>query len=803
MTQPTSPTFFSSESAWPFLLRQNELVESLRFLLEDAPPAPRLLRVFGASGSGKSFLIRELIAQCAESFPDGAAIYVDTPQADLEASDFFRNIDQIISMQRQASRDSPRFVSKSIAEKWWKKKHPVAPGRLPYLYSVFRDLLALLPLAGPVLKAFFPATLVPQNAPVTDHRASFHFLGACSHKVPVLIALDNIQFLPASLREMIESELQGFGKGLRLIAIERTAERRRLDWHPIIADVMEKDMTMAAVAQQDMRRLIDRILPEGVKTELLAETIFRRSEGNLKSAWFQLKLIAERRLSQAGEGPSESYEDVIRSLRPSDQMVLRFIVFLLGGLTVSSLIDLCQMTHLRLRAEDVAIAIADLAALGLIVINGERNDRVKLEHEMVSSLVTTLTPEEEKQEVRTQLVAALTELLGSNAAPIADDVLYDRLIGLVHEKEVRASAALQSYLVAFIHSQERKERFSYLCLLFREGVYWDVIDLLPPDCLRILLDAVQKSSLFPFGLIATERLRKDPRHRKLAALYAAKYLVQLFRYEDATRALAEAAATKEKEAVEFNIAINLCQDGDAALIADRIFGALGQRRTVSEYELVLLRNSGHLFPASKSRAVLETAMREFTRLGKRFGAATTRNNLGIVELLDGRYAQARLHLHAAHQVLVSMDSDEIYQPLVNLGALAATAGDFALARQHLRSARQAVPRALLMDLALLDFNQSVLDLCEGRISGLDAVPVLLKIYEDATRTADIRFIEVVAWFTAVLESRFSSGQTTEYNAEMISRILEGKTSGLELLLECEVGGHRLRLPYILSPNWRY
>ena len=239
-----------------------------------------------------------------------------------------------------------------------------------------------------------------------------------------------------------------------------------------------------------------------------------------------------------------------------------------------------------MRPESAAAAITDLTALGLLIINGDRRDRIKVEHEIVSTVVTAMTPEEERLELRAHLVQALSDVLGDPVANERDDALYDRLLGIVHEQEVRASASLQSHLVDFIYLQHSRERFSYLCGLYRDSVCWNVVDLLPPDCVRILLDSIQKCSLFGFGLVAAQRLQHDSRYRKLAALYSAKFLVQLFRYEDAARALAEAEPSKERDAVEFNILINLCDDAKAASVVNRIYRTLDRRSQTSEYELV-------------------------------------------------------------------------------------------------------------------------------------------------------------------------------------------------------------------------
>lgn len=800
---PSAASFyFKSERSWPFLFRRQELAECLQFLQDPTLPGPRLLRVEGPSGVGKSFFVKELLVQYAAMLADGASVYVDVPPSDFEASEVFRRIEILLETPKTADRNSPTFVSKKLSVQWQLKKRSIGGSRAAYLYRVFRDLLVLIPVAGHIARAFLPAAL-PQTTSFSDPATAFRLLVAQSKLRPIVIALDNLQFLPESLLEILGNELHGHGEQLRLITIERTIGSRRLNWTPTIRNLVEKRIEIGAISVDDIIILIQKILPNEANPAELAATVHRRCDGNLKAAWYQLKLAAERSTEGFEERQPDSYQDVILSLRPSDQMVLRVIVLLLGGLTLPSILALLKASQFGMRPENTAAAIADLTALGLLIINGERRDRIKVEHEIVSTVVTAITPEEERLELRAHLVQALSDVLGDPEANERDDALYDRLVGIVHEQEVRASTLLQSHLVDFIYALHTRERFSYLCGLYRDSICGLVVDLLPPDCVRILFDSIQKCSLFSFGLVAAQRLQQDSRYRKLAALYSAKFLVQLFRYDEAARALAEAEPSKERDAVEFNILINLCDDIKAASIANRIYHTLDRRLQTTEYELVVLRNSGHLFPAAKSRRILDAAIRGFSMLGNQFGIATCINNLGIVELSDGDQAAAKKHFEVAHRMLLQLDSREAYQPLVNLSIVAAMEDDYELAETLAKDARRFVPPSLAMDKAMLDFNDAVLSLATSQMQSGAALDVFRRLYQEAAKTRDMRFIQVVAWFAASIESHLSSIRTVEYSKSEIDRVLSRSTVGIEIIISIKLNGVEMMAPLVLSPHWRY
>jgi len=90
---------------------------------------------------------------------------------------------------------------------------------------------------------------------------------------------------------------------------------------------------------------------------------------------------------------------------------LRLVVFLLGGISIAQVHTALKALNIGIEHAAVANALGDLVAMGLIAINSERRDKVRVEHELVSRVVTELTPEEEKLEFREQLVEAIGNII--------------------------------------------------------------------------------------------------------------------------------------------------------------------------------------------------------------------------------------------------------------------------------------------------------------------------------------------------------------------------------------------------------
>ena len=165
-----------------------------------------------------------------------------------------------------------------------------------------------------------------------------------SRSRPVFLAIDNTQFLPFAVCERLTAEL---AEAARTSARAHRTRSGRSRVELGTGDRRRRDdgRRPRQCFLEEVRGLVRRC-SLGEDIEEIAATIFRRSDGNLKSVWFQLRLIASRRADQ--ETLPTSYEDVILTLPPLDQAVLRFIVFTVGGLTIANLISLLHATDLHL-----------------------------------------------------------------------------------------------------------------------------------------------------------------------------------------------------------------------------------------------------------------------------------------------------------------------------------------------------------------------------------------------------------------------------------------------------------------------
>ena len=223
---------FASESTWPFALRQDRLQKGVEFLRSDADH-PRVLRISGPSGTGKSFLARELLVQESSDDKHGLGLYLDVPPGELEASALLAKIESALAEPTAVSRQDPSFVGTKVVRSWMASANGTTTKKRSYGYGVFRELTGQIPLLGPFLKALLPRSAFDNRRP-GDGVDALRFVLRRSRSRPVMLVLDNVQFLPFALRELLADELALSGNHMRLVLIERVRAAAAERWRPPI-----------------------------------------------------------------------------------------------------------------------------------------------------------------------------------------------------------------------------------------------------------------------------------------------------------------------------------------------------------------------------------------------------------------------------------------------------------------------------------------------------------------------------------------------------------------------------------------
>ena len=153
--------------------------------------------------------------------------------------------------------------------------------------------------------------------------------------------------------------------------------------------------------------------------------------------------------------------------------------------------------------------------------------------------------------------------------------------------------------------------------------------------------------------------------------------------------------------------------------------------------------------------------------------------------------------------MVIEEGDQDVDCIVNLAAVAALEDDFAMARRLMVAARDAAPRSLIQDAAMLDLNDIALDLCSHDCAATEAAERMRDVLETAQRTRDVRFIGIASWFNSNLQRIVGSYDQPTTALRGLGMIRLNGFVPLEIFLRVEIMQTACEILFVLSPHWRY
>jgi len=804
MSLPTPQVRFPSLNDWPMVARHKILADVLRFLAPTNPKAnSRLLHIRGESGVGKSFVVNSLLCSFAAQCPEAVILYTDIDESEFESADLEKRLIALASHPTAPTRTDPLNVPRDRCLARYVKPRSL-PQRLGKIaFQLLRAAVGFIPGVGDPIKSALPEDYPESRIRLlAENGKLWEFLIATAKEAPVVVALDNIQFLPKSIQIEIDTHLATSEIGFRFVAIERLAGNDRNVWQFRCFQENRQRIEIGPLSKHSTDCLVKKILGKQVaKLPEVCAAIYRKSLGNPKQIWLQLRSIVHGVQRVGLESESSSYEEVILGLPQFDKLILQLVTLLIGGLRVEDLVSVLHFMTQTTPKSDIHQTISDLVTMGFLIVNSSASDRVRTEHELVRTTIRKTTTESELLGLRQSAILALTQHLDTIAPNEEKQRLSDRLIGLLSASEIRANKKHLVRITILVGQQAAKGRYHYLAALFLESPISDIVDLLPESCLVSFLDAFQRTSLFDSGLVAIELIKQGRSdHPRQLSLYAAKYLVQKFQYREAERILDGIAADTESEAILFNIILNQCREDDARRM---VYALPPSPAPLDEFQCVMLRNSAHLFPEVEARAMLDRARLEFIRLGLKFGLATTRNNRGVLELWAGQLDTAYIELHAARAAFQEFGSNEVYQPLNNLAVLEAMRRKLNNAQSLMQMAKDTVSPNLEMDALMLRHNCLCLRALRQEVTLAYVASESKAIYRESLKTRDERFQNVLALFAVGIDEAMNSTSEIQLLPRVRQHLLSSETTGIEVRTETKLDGRGVVVIFVLSPHWRY
>jgi tetratricopeptide (TPR) repeat protein len=692
-----------------FVGREHEVETALEHLLSgDDSEDGRTLVVHGDSGTGKTFLARELMRRAYEVRPHALYLYSDVANDEYQST---RTIGSLLKTSLVAGRMTGASIisvpEELSLDRYRRRTRRRGAGRgfIRAIAAAIGGAIGLGTAVGAALDKSSPAGA----APVEDELAAY-FSWAARREL-VLLVLDNVQFLNLDVRLTIESVLQRVGKNIRLIALDRTVDDASQLAPPIrcFADGL-LELRVGHLTRSETEQLVAGAVGRDVGVDSLAEDIFTKTNGLAKDVEYCLRQYSLELGRGARVGAIDGLLSTIDRLPLIHRQFLVIAAFLDGGVnkgiargTVRRLAAVYDNTRLD-------AVVDELVARDYLRLTGEAHDRLRPGHERIVTAIRDLADEDLHEEVRHSLIEELTAALEAPDAGENEAYLLHCLVGLQTARELTRNL---HYISRLIQSQHRQDQFSYLVAISDE--LQEVLALLPEHVLDDLLDAMQKSSAFDRGLQVVRLLdSKDVPGSATRKIYRLKYLTQAYRYDEALELSEELGQDEWGAVYRLNALMALDRVDEARALADAHLSD-----TLSECQAVLRRNAVTLYDVSAALSHLDRAYEYFEREHSDYRLATVDTNRGLVYLNAGGLGDALRSLETALERMRYVGSREVYQAQVNLAVRSALLGDHASALDALGAAAVHVPRALLLDQVKISMNRAVIECAAGMTDSAD------------------------------------------------------------------------------------
>jgi Cdc6-like AAA superfamily ATPase len=253
---------------------------------DDRHPSGRTVLVRGDSGTGKTFLSRELMRRLGQECPNSLFLYIDVADDEYQSSRTLAALLRMALVPGPMTETSVVNVPEPLSLARYRKRmrnQGMGRGAFRALAQAVGAFLGFGNAVGAALEF-----VDDEAAALEDELAAY--LAWVAKQGPVFIAIDNLQFLNLEVRLTIESVLQRVDRTVRLIAVDRTVDDiSELDPEVRCFGDRLMQLRLGTLTATETRRLVEAVLGDGDDSSRLSEDIFTKTGGLAKDIDYCLR----------------------------------------------------------------------------------------------------------------------------------------------------------------------------------------------------------------------------------------------------------------------------------------------------------------------------------------------------------------------------------------------------------------------------------------------------------------------------------------------------------------------------------
>ena len=787
-----------------FDIKKDE-IKKIQELIDNCNNASVCINIYGKSGTGKTFLVQEVLNKYFTLNDNVTVIYINLIDDFLSTTAFWDIfLFTVWNGNINDKKNMLKISSKYSFSKYLRKKI-----RGKVLSNILLQSVASTVATIPLYKAQLEIggfnvvenkSFIGNENAIEKSQILIKYLKYVSRKGKLIIVLDNYQFMNITIRHYFESSINQINKNVAFINIQRTDHD---NYHPPI--VYQNKNFEIETLNLKLNEILESVIKKnffGISIyDEVAEDCYAKTNGNLKE--IDIYLRANEKDIKKGVLKKDKTKNLFTSLNDLSQLQRELVLLSAlfpSGLKLEYVTDL--MKNIFTFNDNVLNEeLKKIITLGYVMLNSSRNDLLKPAHDKIGLSVEKVNSTEEFLEFYNNIKNALEEIIQKKQQSSDYVYLLHCYIGICDSRKLLSSI---NYLEELIKFKYEECAFLYLVELANEYIESEktIILHLSDKYVRYLLDACQKTCSFNTSLSILHIMESKNEYDNQFRLYYVKVKTQCYEFETALTELSKLPESNETLLYKLIILEHLGKDSEVKKLLDKLM----KKETViyDKWYYIILRNTAHYYTYNKAMENLQKSQNYFKKCGTVFEQATILNNMSVIQIWNGNetYKEAENNLKEAIAKFQQIGSNEVFEAYYNYGVLCYMKSNYKNARKYYNLALDNVPDILSMDVTLLNINKKICECTTNHKKIPDLEKYILKCINQSEILQD-PWVRFQLEYNLMNIEIFDKGYSDIHPSNIFLSSKNSNITSLTVFVKENIGSKRISFCLSLSPNWRY
>lgn len=764
---------------------REEVSRLIRALSSSKHEISTYFKLSGESGCGKTELLKKAVERIIKS--DMIFIYIDITPDEFQSTSFFPTLLETVYMPFSYHYNTITNIPESLALSKYVKKIFKTHRSFEKFFNTLTLSAAAIPTAGGPISILMDKWLQERTASIDN--ILFLYFKHIIKKSRINLIIDNYQFLPNSIKKVLEIGINQFNYGFTFFVIERT--NGIYNHEKSLCSAFHHDFCdLDYISHVHYEYLIKN---QGITiSDEQKEKVWTITKGNLKDIDI---ILNEVRINPGYDITSNKI--AIQNLSAIQRSILLITALFPAGMKEGFVIQFIRNILSETEDEQIKNAIIKLIDLGYIYINSNSHDTIKPTHETVINHVKDSVDMHDLASFCARLSDSLEELAGFYHGTKDYSYLLHCWVGINSSENLKKKSSVIQELISI----KFKENAYYYIDTIATSIA-DIIIYLPDSTIEKILISFQRVSDFSNGINILNSFRHtESRLYDKFRIFYAKFLIQTYDFEDALEELENVPNSSLKLLCQTNALQHLGLDSNVEELLNTQLSAC----TRDENYYIILRNTAHFYDYDEAKKNLILALKYFSNnKHTSFTVATIQNNLAVINIWKGKYEEADHYLKPAIRTLEQIYSNEIFEPYCNKSILHLLRLEYDAAYKYAKNALENCPKTLTLDIVMLSINLIVIRLCQQILTVEEALIELKQLSNQYPLIEDPWYEFQLLYNRKQLAELIQQEPVTlrTIHERYISEYCNTKTK-FYILKQFPIQNFQVELCLGLSPNWRY